>query len=153
MHTQGDRQTDTAYSQVVQRRRMSPVINYFFQLAAHHFARIPAGSPGCSNALHEISRMQVSDIRVRAQFTSEACAGSFLLLQRIRKETLVFPMVFIHFQRGTIEHCMRTLASAALHSTPLRCRAVPPAPPCGASGRATVWRGDNCRGVQKTAFL
>ena len=42
--------------------------------------------------------MQVSDIRVRAQFTSEACAGSFLLLQGIRKETLVFPLVLTHFQ-------------------------------------------------------
>ena len=38
--------------------------------------------------------MQVSDIRVPAQFTSEACAGSFLILQGIRKEMLVFPMVF-----------------------------------------------------------
>ena len=97
--------------------------------------------------------MQVSYIKVPAQFTSEACAGSFLILQGIRKETLVFPMVFTHFQSGAMEHCMRTLASAALHSTPLRSRAVPPAPPCGASGRAAVWRGDNCRDVQKHRVL
>ena len=121
-----------------------------FQLATHHFARIPAGCPGCPNALHEVSRMQVSDIRVPAKFTSEACAGSFLILQGIRKETLVFPMVFTHFQSGAMEHCTRTLASAALYSTLLRCRTVFPAPPCGASGRATVWRGDNCRDVQKS---
>ena len=124
-----------------------------FSVGDTSFCGIPGGSPGCSNALHEVSCMQVSDIRVRAQFTSEACAGSFLLLQGIRKETLVFPMVFTHFQSGAMEHCMRTLASAALHSTPLRCRTVPPAPPCGASGRATVWRGDNCRDVQKHRVL